>query len=333
MKPEITILMAAYNAEEYLSEAIVSILYQTFNNFEFLIIDDHSLDNSIEIINKYKDNRIVLIRSKKNIGLTVSLNKGLSIAKGKYIARMDADDISVNKRIETQYNFMEKNPDIGICGSWVKTFDDGNPRLWVYPTTVDMVRATSIFMPVFAHSSIMIRTCMLDKNEIRYNQKFKMAQDYDFAVRCIQKFKIVNLNKVLLYYRVHPNQIGKNGFSEQTQYADDVRRNQLDLLFDDYTKEELWLHNNISNLNIDNSFLEIKKVCSWFKKIRKQNSKTKIYKNISLIKAQAQLWYRYCWNKMTYKMIFKPECIFSLLTYIGIIMIIKQKFLQLRARN
>ncbi|MCP8319033.1 MAG: glycosyltransferase, partial [Candidatus Methylarchaceae archaeon HK01B] len=122
--PKITILMSVYNGEKYLREAIDSILNQTFKDFEFLIINDGSTDRTVEILRSYHDSRIKIITNEKNMGLTKSLNKGLKIARSEYVARMDADDISYPRRLEVQYEYMKKNPDVGIVGSWNDVIDD-----------------------------------------------------------------------------------------------------------------------------------------------------------------------------------------------------------------
>ena len=117
MQPKITVLMANYNNQRYLKQSIESILNQTYKNFDFLIIDDHSSDDSIKIIKSYSDKRIKLIKNHKNLGLTRSLNIGLKNINTEYIARMDADDISFPRRLKNQYDFLEKNTDVGILGS------------------------------------------------------------------------------------------------------------------------------------------------------------------------------------------------------------------------
>ena len=122
--PIVTVLMPVYNAEKYLAEAINSILNQTFTNYELLIINDGSTDKSEEIILKYSDKRIRYIKNDKNIRLVATLNKGIELAKGKYIARMDADDISVPTRLEKQITLLENNEDIGVCGSFLYVFGE-----------------------------------------------------------------------------------------------------------------------------------------------------------------------------------------------------------------
>jgi glycosyltransferase involved in cell wall biosynthesis len=116
-KPKISVLMSVYNGEKYLKEAVDSILNQTFSDFEFIVINDHSTDSTSEILFSYKDSRLKIIENDENIGITKSLNKGLRLVSGKYTARMDADDISFNNRLEKQLQYLEDNPDVGVLGT------------------------------------------------------------------------------------------------------------------------------------------------------------------------------------------------------------------------
>jgi len=116
-RPKISVIMSVYNGEKYLREAIESILNQTFRDFEFIIINDGSTDKTSEILSSYNDPRIVIINNKRNIGLTKSLNKGLKMVKGEYIARQDADDVSLPERLERMVNFLDMNRDVGLLGS------------------------------------------------------------------------------------------------------------------------------------------------------------------------------------------------------------------------
>src|SRR3990167_9325600 len=141
MNPLVTVLMPVYNGKKYLKEAIESVLNQTFRDFEFLIIDDGSTDKSAEIIKSFNDARIRLERNVTNLGLIKTLNNGLTLSRGKYIARMDCDDISLPKRLSVQVNFMEKHPEIGICGSWVKVMGLKQEFVNRYPQKHEETRA------------------------------------------------------------------------------------------------------------------------------------------------------------------------------------------------
>ena len=124
--PSISVVMPAYNAEKYLREDIDSILAQTYDDFEFIIINDGSIDRTKEIILSYSDPRIVYIENEQNSGICVTLNKGLDTAKGRYIVRMDSDDIALPQRLEIQVRYMDANPDVGVAGSMVERFYDNN---------------------------------------------------------------------------------------------------------------------------------------------------------------------------------------------------------------
>ena len=132
--PQITVLMPVYNGEKYLRQAVDSILNQTFKDFEFLIINDGSTDKTLAILQEYKNKRVKIINNKKNIGLTKSLNKGLKLAKGKYIARMDADDISLSNRLRKQIDFLDKHNKIGVLGTQMKIINNSNKIVGEYKT-------------------------------------------------------------------------------------------------------------------------------------------------------------------------------------------------------
>ena len=161
--PKVTVLMPVYNGEIYLAEAIESILNQTFADFEFLIIDDGSTDNTWGILSSYNDNRIRLTRNPKNVGLIESLNNALTLAIGHYIARIDADDISLPKRLEKQKEFLDKNLEIALVGSWVEIIDRQGKRIGYQKFLWDdsLIRWQLLFKTTFAHSAIMARRDVL----------------------------------------------------------------------------------------------------------------------------------------------------------------------------
>lgn len=172
-EPLVTVLMSVFNGEKYLREAIDSILTQTFSDFEFLIINDASTDRSREIILSYLDPRIRLIDNEENIGLTRSLNKGIDLAKGKYIARMDADDVSMPERLEKQVRFMEENPDIAVLGSWAYGID-GTGRInaeFRTPICEEIIFKDLFFSNPLIHGSVMFDKKFV-KNIGSYNPSF-----------------------------------------------------------------------------------------------------------------------------------------------------------------
>ena len=222
MNPLVTVLMPVYNGKKYLEEVIKSILNQTFRDFEFLIIDDGSTDNSVEIMGLFNDARIRIERNKTNLGLIKTLNKGFGLSKGKYIARMDCDDISLPKRLSVQVNFMEKHPEIGVCGSWIKVI--GLKKfINKYFQKHEELKANLLFSTSFAHPSVIIRKELIDKYNLEYDEQYKHAEDYELWSRMVGHTNMANINKVLFHYRMHPTSISKKNSSEQVENSNNVR--------------------------------------------------------------------------------------------------------------
>lgn len=213
--PLASIVLPTYNTnEKFLREAIQSILNQTEKNFELIIIDDGSSGNDYEIAKSFRDERIRVYRNNRNSGLPYTLNRGISLAKGKYICRMDSDDISLPKRLETMIQYMEKNKDIDIVGSGKINFGINNKRI-IMPSTNDEIRATMFFQCPFVHPSVFFRKSSIDLYGIRYLSDEK-AEDYNLWAECAlnRDIKFANVKKCLLKYRLHSNQITKKSKNE-----------------------------------------------------------------------------------------------------------------------
>ena len=219
---KISVLMPVYNADKYLSTAIDSILDQTFRDFEFIIVDDHSTDKSWGIIKSYskKDKRIVALRNDRNIRTTRSLNRGLEVAKGKYIARMDADDWSYPYRLEKQHKFMEKHPEVGVSGGAIEICDKDlrikNVRS--YPQTDEGARKVIFRYSPFAHPATIWRTQMI-KAVGGYNENIPLSQDLDLYFRIGKVCKFANLPEVLIKLRTHSDSSSIVRGKYQEQFA------------------------------------------------------------------------------------------------------------------
>ncbi len=206
---KVSVVMAVYNGETYLREAIESILKQSEKNFEFIIVDDGSKDGTATIIEEFKGNdmRIIALTVKHNMGLVYCLNKGISIAKGEYVARMDADDISLPHRFERQLSFM-KETGISICGAWAEAINASGDKLYTmtYPPKAEEIKLFSIKHNPFIHSTVMIRRDVL--NDVGgYSKMFKHVEDYELWTRILYKYVGGNISEVLLKYRIHEKQI------------------------------------------------------------------------------------------------------------------------------
>jgi glycosyltransferase involved in cell wall biosynthesis len=207
MKPEIkiSVVTAVYNGALYLKECIDSILVQTFREFEFIIINDGSTDSTEEIIKQYEDSRIVYIKNEVNKKLVKSLNIGLSVGRGKYIARMDADDIAYPNRLQVQFDYLEAHPEIGICGTSVDAFfeDTGKRQRVDFASDDTSIRAFTFFQSPFCHPTVMIRKEVLDAHHLNYPGEYYRAEDYALWLELLKHTQGANIPSMLLHYRKH----------------------------------------------------------------------------------------------------------------------------------
>jgi len=204
--PRVSVLMPVYNGERYLREAVESILDQTFTDFEFVIVDDGSTDNTWQILQSYAANepRIVLVRNETNVGVARSLNKGLELARGEYVARMDADDVSLPGRLTAQVAFLDEHPEVGVLGCAVQVIDGcGNPsRIRRFPAEHGVIKWCLCFDDPIAHPTVMMRREVVGRVG-GYSTDLLTAEDYDLWRRLNQVTRLSNLPEMLLYLRRH----------------------------------------------------------------------------------------------------------------------------------
>jgi glycosyltransferase involved in cell wall biosynthesis len=276
--PKISVVMPIYNRREFLEEAIQSILNQSYVDFEFIIINDGSTDNSKSVVSQFEDNRIVYVENQKNIGVSASANKGIRLAKGEYIARMDSDDISLPDRLEAQLKFLEKNKEIALCGSWIRTFGEGKTCIMRVPKDHDIIKCYMLFSNVIWQPTIMVRKNILLDNNFYYNPEYVNGEDYDLWARILKRYKVANLEKVLLCYRIHSNQTVKIFNKAQIENSGKIRLNQLKDI-EIFSESENNLHNKICELDFKPSVYFLNKSIFWLKKMKESNDSKKIYNN------------------------------------------------------
>jgi glycosyltransferase involved in cell wall biosynthesis len=288
-------MMPIYNAEEYLSEAIESIIHQTYSHFEFIIISDDTSEKTRAILDDYqnKDERILVYQQKRD-SLVASLNRGLRLAKGKYIARMDGDDINLPERFEKQVAFMEEHPDVGICGTWVQTIGQHKGLKYTFPCDDSTIRCHMLFDTAFAHPSVMIRKELIEFKKLEYNPDFKHAEDYEFWVRCSMLTHLANVGEVLMYYRINKGGISQTYLNEQNEQADRVRLALLEKLGIHPSVEEMNLHLAISlyKFKSEKKFLQV--VEHWLCKLKTANQERSIYPEPVFSGILANQWFLAC---------------------------------------
>lgn len=259
--PLISVIMPVYNAEKYLKEAIESILSQTYKNFEFIVINDGSTDRSLDIIKKYKkkDNRIKII-SRENKGIVKSLNEGLNIAIGEYIARMDADDISILNRFELQLNAFKKINKLAVCGGWAKLIGEEKGKLTPVVNDRRIKDYLNIGSPLI-HPSVMIKRSEI--KETFYKNKFNGTEDYAFWIELSKQNKIFyNIPKIILKYRILQSSITRIAEKDIIKRKTEMKRIYSKLYEDKDLSEKhyLYLNGKMSKENAKLHFKNIEKI-------------------------------------------------------------------------
>lgn len=233
--PKVTVLMPTYNVAPYVKEAIESVLQQTYRDFELLVIDDCSTDNTVEVVRGIEDERIRIVQNEKNVGLAENLNRGLSHITTEYVARMDGDDIAEPFWLEKEVSVLDENPEIGICSTGFERF--GSVKSLVrFPERHEDIMANMLFecsviVPTF-------RMSLYRDHGLRYSTDAFPAEDYRFWADCLRVTKIYNIQETLFHYRMHPAQICTARREEQHSKVAQVRRYMLDWLSTDFTEEE-----------------------------------------------------------------------------------------------
>ncbi len=237
----VSVLMSVCNGERYVQEAVESILQQTFVDFEFIIINDASTDDTKEILCSFTDRRITLLENTTNIGLTRSLNKAIQLAKGKYIARQDADDISLPDRLEQEVRILDEKPRVIIVGTFTDVIDEKGVNIgeWKYPTSDSGIRWQMLFDNSFVHTSVMFRADVVTRNNLQYNEHIFWAQDYELWSRLLDYGKGLNIGKILVKHRVHSNQVSKTATEKQNSIADRISLSFLKGLGFNFTDSEV----------------------------------------------------------------------------------------------
>lgn len=233
--PTISVIMSCHNRADYISESIDSILNQTYKDFEFIILDNASTDGTSDIVRKYaeNDNRIVYIRNEEDQGLINNLNTGLSMARGKYIARMDDDDISLPTRFEKQVEYMDSHEDVVVCGTFIKTFGENiTTDSWIDECEPDNIAILMNFYNPMCHPTVIMRNSFFKSNDIKYSVKAVYAEEYDLWKQVLLKDgKIANIPEILLNYRIHNSRMSVEKQIEQNNTAASIKRELLSRFF------------------------------------------------------------------------------------------------------
>lgn len=261
----LSVILPVYNAEEYVFDAINSILNQSFKDFELIIVNDGSTDNSLAVIKEFHDNRIILI-DQHNMGLIDTLNLALSLCKGKYIARMDADDIAHPKRFEFQLNAFKKDKNLVLCSAGIEMFGmDGFRKKRYYPLSDSDIRSEFLYNSGIVHPLSMFVGSIVKEHDIKFDKKYKFCEDYKFFYDLLKYGKVRNIAKFLLSYRILPSSqtsIGVSNALDRYMRISAIHRyilNEHDIEFGENWAQlhySLSLSSEIEKLKINKEFID-----------------------------------------------------------------------------
>jgi glycosyltransferase involved in cell wall biosynthesis len=292
--PKVTVLMPVYNGEKYLRNAIDSILSQTFKEFEFLIINDGSTDRSAEIVASYNDPRIYVVHNDENLGLSATLNKGLELARGKYIARMDCDDISLPERLSKQITFMDTHTDVAVCGAWCKLIGANEGDIWRYPSDPGEMRSRLVFESVLVHPSVIMRRELMLSHGLVYSSSYPNAEDYELWARTSRAYRIANIAEVLLLYRTHSGQVGKRHSEVQSNSARRIRLAFLNELGISPSPEELEMHQALGTWRFQADKEFIARAETWLSRLKEANGRLGLYPGPAFARVIGERWFAVC---------------------------------------
>lgn len=266
----VSIIMSCFNAELFIENCINSVLNQTYKDLELIIIDDNSSDSTVELINRISDPRVKLYINSENLGLTKNLIKAISLSKGTYIARIDADDMFLKRKIATQVKFLEKNKDIGCIGT--NAISVGRKGSIKMPKSDESIRALMVFSNPLIHPSILIRKEIIFNNQ--YNPDYRYSQDYELWSRIQHLTKFHNLQKNLVAYRYHKKQVSSTNNLEQKTFALKISSSLLEKIgLDDSEVNVISQSIYFPEINVD--FVNLKNA---FVKLIKNNAEKDLYK-------------------------------------------------------
>ncbi len=293
-QPLVSVLMPVYNAEKHLKEAMNSILLQTYQHLEVVIVNDGSTDGSEALLLSYDDPRIRLLVNSENKGLIYSLNYGLSACKGKYVARMDADDICMQERIAEQVAFMEQHPEIGVCGCDYTQFSESGEQSFRALSDHDEILSQMIFNSSVVHPSLMLRRSVLQDFDPVFNPGYHHSEDYELWSKLILQTQFSAVHRLLFRYRIHAAQVTQKHSEQQQLSASRVRKELLGKLGFSYTEQEVDLLSQMAAHRLFDKKEQLDLLEQFLEKLIAQNDQSKRIAPEIFKKVLSYKWYTAC---------------------------------------
>lgn len=273
--PAISVVVPTYNAARYVGEAVASVLAQDFGDFELLLIDDGSTDDTAAVVSQFAaDPRVRLLRNEHNMGLIATLHRGYSECRAPLIARMDSDDICAPDRFRLQAELLRERPDLAIVGGAIRFFGNVAPNVFTFPASHADIHAAMLFYCPLAHPALMFRRELLDEALIRYDDAFRHAEDYHLWSRLLLQVKAGNLTQVVLDYRLHEKQVSSDLSDKQYAASLRVRRQMLQECGIEPSDEEVALHESVILERPIERVDYLAALSAWFQRLEAANCKS-----------------------------------------------------------
>lgn len=272
--------MPVYNGEKYLKPAIDSVLEQSFKDFELVIINDGSTDDSKKIIEGYQDSRIRFLSNDGNRGIAYTRNRGLEVAAGKFLAWMDCDDLIAKNRFEIQLNYLEEHPEIQICGTWMDRFGEEKKETSKSFLKPERIKAMLLFKPAIWNATAMYRLSAIKTAGLKFDTRLTIAEDYDFYCEASFHFPMANIPKSLYSYRASESSIMKSFEGEEEKFLGFhkmIYRKLLIRLQIDPTESELVLHTHLGSTKLYSNFNQYEEGFNWLLFLQSKNKLTLAY--------------------------------------------------------
>ncbi len=291
----VSVILPVHNAAPFVSEAVTSILAQTFTDLEVIAVNDGSTDDSGKILDEIaaSDTRLRVIHQAKR-GLGASLNTGCDHASGHYFARMDADDRAHSTRIQRQVGFLRESADVGLCGTWIRTFGGGSPEVVKYPSDPRQIHCSLLFETPLCHPTIMFRRSLWDEG-LRYDAGFRYSEDYDFFMRATRVTMIANVPEVLLDYRRHTQQMSERiSETERVGARLQIQARSFAELGVEPAPEDLRLHLDLSTWRCVGDIHRIVLARAWLERLHSANLARGVFPEPFFTQELVRRWYYAC---------------------------------------
>jgi glycosyltransferase involved in cell wall biosynthesis len=298
MAPEITVLMPVHNGEAFVREASESILSQTFQDLELLVVDDASTDQTVKILESLNDPRVRIIKSRERLRFSGALNLGIEHATGTFLARMDGDDIALPSRLALQHDYMLTHPHVGLCGGLATTFGMREGLFFRPPLSHGEIVSYMLFDCPFVHPTVIFRRDFMERYRLRYDSTYCPTDDYELWRRAARLFPVANINQVLLHYRVHASSLTQSEWGDMDGHAARIAALELADLGVTTSADELYFHRNLGRgrcFPIKRRD-ELERAEAWLHKLLNANAQSKRYPASEFARIVAGIWFSACYH-------------------------------------